>query len=482
MVKRQRNSLPSRSVPQPSEKKLYTSVRLSEVVEAGLRLEASAYNVAARNAIAALLDAGLALIPLYGEGGLCEKASIPYRLKRVYVRPDRGISFLTSAEIISMRPRIDHYISRRLTAKLENLTIKKWDVLISRSGTIGNISLAGDTFVGKALSEDAIRLTAPDAETAGYITAFLRSRLGRPQLRQATYGSVIVHIEPEHLSHLLIPDLPPIRRIAIGLLMREATELRDQANALLDEADRLLHKRLHLSSLKDSRSDGPLTARIKASTLEGRLEASYHSLPAITALKRLKRLKVPLATLGNPQVSKEVRAITKFRKRVYVSHGGIPLLGGKQLFQVDPVDVKGLAKGAHTKDLKEIQLAENMIMVTRSGTVGRVQIVPAYMNQWAGSEDAHRVLAAEGMNPGYLFAWLASDYGSCLMERYTYGSVILKIDREMLAAVPIPLPDATVINEIGNMILQANIHRDEAWRKEQEAIRQIEALAEAISV
>ena len=32
--------------------------------------------------------------------------------------------------------------------------------------------------------------------------------------------------------------------------------------------------------------------------------------------------------------------ITKFRKRVYVPKGGIPFLSSKQLFQIDPIDVK----------------------------------------------------------------------------------------------------------------------------------------------
>jgi type I restriction enzyme S subunit len=52
----------------------------------------------------------------------------------------------------------------------------------------------------------------------------------------------------------------------------------------------------------------------------------------------------------------------------------------------------------------------------------------------------------------------------------------------MLAAVPIPLPDTGVINEIGNLVLQANTLRDEAWRKELAAIRQIETLAEGSTV
>jgi type I restriction enzyme S subunit len=195
-------------------------------------------------------------------------------------------------------------------------------------------------------------------------------------------------------------------------------------------------------------------------------------------MRKLKASGVPISTLGDPKVCKEVRAITKFRKRVYVPHGGIPLMGGKQLFQVDPVDVKGLAKGAHEKDLKEIGLAENMVTVTCSGTIGRVQIIPRYMGEWTANQHAHRLLAADGMNPGYLYAWLASDYGQLLVTRQSYGSVIFEVDREMMCSIAVPMPEADVRNEIGNLVLEANKLRDEAWRKEQDAIQQVNALAD----
>jgi type I restriction enzyme, S subunit len=464
--------------PPDESEKLSTTIKLSEVLDAGERLEASAFSIEAHNAVTALENSGLQLIPLYGEGGLCQEAHNAFRFKRIYVEPEQGVPFLSSSEIISLRPRIENYLSRKYTKNLNRLLIQKWDVLISCSGTIGNISLASERFAGKALSQHAIRLRANEADIAGYITAFLRSRYGRPQLTQATYGSVIVHIEPEHLERVLIPDLPPIRRIAIGRLMCKAGELRDEANRLLDEADRLLHERLNLPYLKSiaPNSNGSAIAKIKASQLMGRLEGSFHDPMAIAAEKQLAELSVEVTTVGDSRITKEVRPITKFRKRTYVEKGGIPLLSSKQLFQIDPIDVKGLAKGAHTKDLPEIQLEENMIAVTRSGTIGRVQIIPKYMAAWAASEHATRFLASEDINAGYLYAWLASDYGYCLITRHSYGSVILEVDKEMFASVPIPLPDTAIRDEIGNLVLKANQLRDEAWRNEQDAITKLENL------
>jgi len=458
--------------------KFSTTVKLSEVFDAGVRLEASAFSIEARHVVTALENSGLQLIPLYGEGGLSQEAHNAFRFRRIYVSAEQGVPFLSSSEIISVQPRLAGYLSCKRTRNLDKLIIKKWDVLISCSGTIGNVSLATDILAGKALSQDAIRLRVKDADTAGYIVAFLRSYYGRPQLTQATYGSVIVHIEPKHLTRVLIPDLHAIRRIEIGRQMCKAGELRDEANQLLDEADKLLHERLNLPDLNSiaSNHNKSLINTIKASQWMGRLEGSFHNPIALAAEKQLRDLSVEVTTVGDARVTREVRAITKFRKRVYVEKGGIPLLSSKQIFQVDPVDVKRLAKGAHTKDLPEIQLEENMIAVTCSGTIGRVQIIPAYMAQWAANQHATRFVAAPDMNPGYLYAWLASDYGYCLITRHSYGSVILEVDKEMFSSVPIPIPEPSVRDEIGNLVLKANSLRDQAWRKEQDAISKLENL------
>jgi type I restriction enzyme S subunit len=119
-----------------------------------------------------------------------------------------------------------------------------------------------------------------------------------------------------------------------------------------------------------------------------------------------------------------------------------------------------------------------MVTVTCSVTIGRVQLIPRYMGEWTANHHAHLLLAAEGMNPGYLYAWLASDYGQLLMTRQSYGSVIFEINREMLGSVAIPIPEASVRDEIGDLVLEANRLRDEAWQKEQDAIQQVNALAD----
>jgi hypothetical protein len=237
----------------------------------------------------------------------------------------------------------------------------------------------------------------------------------------------------------------------------------------------VLHNHFDLPPIRE-RQEEPLAIRIKASHLAGRLEASFYNPLAKAAYDCIQQISCDVLFLGDPKLTREIRPITKFRKRVYVEEGGIPLLSSKQLFQIDPIDVKGLAKGAHLKDMPEIELKENMLAVTCSGTIGRVQIIPRYMAGWAANQHATRLIPSNDMNTGYLYAWLASDYGHCLMHRHAYGSVILEIDAEMLASVPVPVPTSSIQDEIGGLVLRANNLRHEAWEKEQAAIAQLEGL------
>lgn len=451
-------------------------VRLTDVLGRDLRFEASAYALDARHAVAELRESGHKMLPLYGESGLAKHAHNAFRFRRIFVDPEHGVPFLSSSDIIELSPERSAFLSRKIQARLNDLLISQWQVLLSCSGTIGNVALASPRIAGWALSQDAIRITCQSPFLAGYATAFLRSRWGRVQVQGATYGSVVQHIEPHHLEAILIPVLP--EQEEIGKAFVDAARRRDEANALFDRARERLVEMLDLPP-PTIESGGPLIGCVRQRALGNRFDAWYHSPTVRWIEKRLAALKIPIKTIGDKEVSREVRAVTKFRKRVYVTEGGIPLLSSKQLFQIDPIEVKRLARGAHEHDLPEISLSTNMVVVTRSGTIGRVQIIPQYMNGWAGSEHVNRILAADDIAAGYLYAWLSSPLGNPLIKRFSYGSVILELDRFQLAKVPVPWVFAKERRVIAEMVLRANTFRDEAWQLEQAALGTLQTAIES---
>lgn len=57
-------------------------------------------------------------------------------------------------------------------------------------------------------SHDLLRIDCRKPDEAGYIYAFLKSKIGNKILLTNSYGAVITHIEPEHLATVPIPDAP----------------------------------------------------------------------------------------------------------------------------------------------------------------------------------------------------------------------------------------------------------------------------------
>jgi type I restriction enzyme S subunit len=451
-------------------------VSLHEVLNAGARLEAAAYSIAARQARAELAACSFPLLPLLSskadESALGVSATNGNRFSRIYVNSSFGVPFLSSSDIIGLRPERDRYVSRKHTKDLESFMIEPWDVLISRSGTIGNVSLAPPGWSEFSLSEHAIRLKASDPDMAGYIACFLRSRWGRDQMLGHSYGSVITHIETHHLQRIFAPKLPPILTIEIGRGFVDAAMDRDEANKNLGSAEQELISRLKLPGLS-ALGLGPTIATVNARDLRGRFEAAYHDPRAQALEKTLGAMSFPVKSIGDPSTGFTVRAVTKFRKRVYVDSGGIPMLSSKQLFQVDPIDVKRLARGAHVDDLPEIELSEGMLCISCSGTIGRVFSVPQYMNGWTANQHALRIAGEDRCNSAYLYAWLASEYGQVLLLRERYGSVIQELDRYQLGRIPVPwLPDADR-KRIASYVLAADAKRTSAWIKEQRSLKRL---------
>ena len=105
--------------------------------------------------------------------------------------------------------------------------------------------------------------------------------------------------------------------------------------------------------------------------------------------------------------------------------------------------------------LDEVLVKDGWILITRSGTVGRTALVSANMVGSAVSEHVIRVVPGSDINPGYLYAAIASEYGYYQATRYIHGSVVDELTTDQTDAILIPLPDRTDEMQIGDLVLDA---------------------------
>lgn len=454
----------------------YCTVTLSDVVARGKRLEASVFDVEAKQARTVIEHGKYPATAIGGANGLAS-SYLCGRFKRIYA-DESGTPIFNPSSIGNIRLMPDGYISPKTQTDIEALRVHAGQVLMTRSGTIGNVAYVSKTLDGKVFSDDLLRINCKDPADAGYIYAYFKSTVGNKILLTNTYGAVITHIEPEHLATVPIPDAPASIKKSINDLIVESYELRDESNALIDEATAMLVKELQFPDISDfnvalhKQSAGVDTFSVKLSDMAGRADASYH-VPIVDAIvAHMKQYAAEVTTVGDSRISEEVILPPRFA-RVYVEEGyGKVLIGGKQIYELDPSGKKYLSKTKHKDLMDKLEVKQDTILITRSGTIGKVVLVPKHWEHWVPSDHIIRVVPANKDIAGYLSIFLASEYGYPLITRYTYGSVVDEIDDTHVASIPIPLlKDANVQRNINEMALAANQKRYEAYKLEQQALK-----------
>jgi type I restriction enzyme S subunit len=453
------------------------SVRAHWLTEDDCRLDASFYAdevVAARRVIE---DSGLTIKPL-GDPNVVQRLFWPFRFKRVYTDdPNEGFPFLQASEALMFRPQMQRWLARSKVPNAEDYFAKEGWILVTRSGVVGRCVLVGKRLAQFFLSEDLIRIVP--VLLPGYLYAYLSSWIGQALLVKEQYGMTVTHLEPQHLARLPVPLLPDDEQQAIHEQIMQAYRLRDEANDLLDKADELLHAELSLPRFDESQvpylfgSSKPKAFTVRATELEGRLDASFHIPIARAVIEQLRKGKYPPVRLGD--VAIRIFIPPRF-KRIYVSpEYGVPFLQGSHVPMIKPYDLKYLSRRANERHIEECLIREGWVLVTRSGTVGRLTLVPKALDGWAASEHCLRIVPnPERVHAGYLAAFLMTPYGQHQLTSKIYGGVVDELTEEDTAAIWLPDAPLEVQQRIGTLVVQAFEKKEEANAIEDRAIARLE--------
>jgi len=401
----------------------------------------------------------------------------PGRFKRRYVSSKKGTPFLMPSEAFMFLPEPTKYI----IGYPGDVSVKDGWLLISRSGTIGRCLITTKTMLNFVLSDDLIRIIPKNEKNIYYLYAYLNTWIGQTFLIKDQYGATVKHIEPHHVADIPIPRISDLEE-EINQKILKAHKLREEAQELLLKAEEMIYSKLGLPKINEDDIEyfGGKIGRvvkafeIKASELDYRLDASYHE-PILNLIKKtLNSARHRIIKLG--RTINDMFIPTRF-KRPYVknSEDGIPFLQGAHITMIKPMEVKFLWKGM--TNIQKTLLKKNWVLMTRSGTVGRIGFVSDSLDGWAASEHILRIIVKPEINPGYIVAFLSSPYGDYQIKGKIYGAVVDEIaeqDTSLIEDIEIVLPDENVQYKIGSLVIDAYNKKDKASQIEEEAIKQLE--------
>ncbi|MBK1704747.1 hypothetical protein CKO40_09400 [Halochromatium glycolicum] len=352
--------------------------------------------------------------------------------RRFVPDPERGVPFLSTSAMMEAKPKAKQFLSIKNTRNLSAYLVREGTILVSRSGTVGNVALVTKDLAGHAVSEDALRVHVRDPVDLGAVYCYLQSALGQFLLKRSQTGSVVRHLYEADVANLPIPKLPLELRRDLTERIRKVSALRVEANRLLDEAERMVQEQLGLpptdTFMKNASSHEPATFAVgamdrvikKTEYGQVRLDATVHE-PSVNALRKFLLAEGGMR-LGD--LLSDVRN-SNLRKRLYVDdpENGVPLMGGKQITRIRPSDLKYLSS-LHTRGLKNERVSEGWTLVTCGGTVGRTLLVHRNYNNWVMSQHVMRLIPNQAkVHPGFITGFLSSAYGQAQLDQMSYGSV-----------------------------------------------------------
>ena len=334
----------------------WTSVNVQDVIDSDYRLKASAFGIESRQVRKDLEHCRWDVVHLGSK--FIEDAFYLGRFKRTYIDEKIGIPFILPAQITEIYPKANKFIAPTTNVDIGSTRVEKGQVLLTRSGTIGVVSYVSKTLENQSLSDDVIRIKT--AEYPGYVYAYLKSKVGNLLISTNNYGAVIQHIEPKHLNHIPIPNPPSVLKQEIHGLIEASFRLRDESNELMDAAQMLFKAALQLPSIEAlqeqseqfDKTASVLNYSVSSSEVVDRLDGSYYVPIVKTIEQHIAKTAKEIVNVGDSRISQSVILPGRF-KRTYVEEGsGVPFIGGKQIFELDPNNKKYLSLTQHGDRIK----------------------------------------------------------------------------------------------------------------------------------
>ncbi|WP_431877462.1 methylation-associated defense system restriction endonuclease subunit S MAD5 [Micromonospora marina] len=400
----------------------------------------------------------------------------PGRFSRRWVTdPEHGIPFFSSTDILEADFSYLPLIAKSAAKENPRLRIQPGWTLITRSGTVGRIAYARPDVRDFACSEHVLRVV-PDRTKipSGYLFAYLGSRYGLPIITSAAYGAIIQHIEPHHIAGLPVPRFDADIENQIHQLIEQAAELRASFQAGVREATRDLFTSAGLPELvdyswhKQPRATGFAALPVRPTSLR----ASNYDARAKFLTERIS--SVESIRLGDICAGGKLASGVRFKRIDSLPEAGAVLLvGQKDGFWSRPegrwISADQSPSGIFANN--ETIMVASQGLPGESSLICRAMMVTGSWLKFAYTQHFLRVEPGkESISGAYLFAFLRSEPAFRMLRSMLQGTGPQDIHPILRREIPVPLCTPEDRERIAETVRQAYRDRDEADRREDQAL------------
>lgn len=406
----------------------------------------------------------------------------PGRLKGIRVTSQHGTPFLTATQMFDIRPAPRKWLAPTKTSDLARRYVEREWILVTCSGNVGTSILGYTPHLGIIISHDLLRIVIEEESQLGYLYGFLRSRFGRAMLRSSQYGSIIKHLEPEHVQDIPVVLAPKALREEMNDRIRRVFRLRDEAFELTRDAEARFGAAVGVTLGAEADEAAYSVSSREMFGRRRRLDGYHFNPTAERALDAIRRSGKPIDHLET--LVERIFGVPRF-KHVY-TNTGIPYLDSEDIFKVNP-EIEKFIPGVAKRDAQAYFVERGWLLMACSGQLYGTNGSVVLANRWhEGKIISNHVVrlvpraAGKGARLGYLQMVLGHPgYGRPLVLRLAFGTEVPEIAPGDLADFPVVRLSSVAEDAIADAVERASELRLKANEAEDQAVRLVEQHVEA---
>ncbi len=396
-------------------------------------------------------------------------------VEKYYAKKENGIPFLRvqnlSATGVLKFDKCKYINNETHSGMLKRSQVSEGDLLVKITG-VGRMavaSVAPKNFEGN-INQHVCVIKTGSKEVSETLAAFLNSDVGEKLAsRRSTGGTRPALDYPALLSIPILEDKRILETSKKVVELKKQNE--EKANKLLSSIDDYLLGELGIKL--SPKPENNLKNRMFTTSLKeisgGRFDPNYYRTYFQNLLLSIKKSPFNKSTLG--YYLSEITYGASF-KNDYVSNG-VPLLRIKDLQRNGIcVDKVAFLPEEARNLLGNCYVNANDFLISRSGTIGVVAIVPKEIDGFAFGSFMikFRLNEKKLLNREYLSYYLNSTLLVEIIERNRIGAIQGNITIPIIKSLPIVIPNISIQNEIADHITEIRTEAEQLKAKTKEAL------------
>mgnify|MGYP001575601913 CR=1 FL=1 len=361
---------------------------------------------------------------------------------------------ISEIDVISGEIRNIIYYDKKEAPSRARMVLREDDIIVSTTrphrGAISLIDKSKDGFIAST-GFAVLRELKTNEIGRDFLFYTLKADFCLNQMLQRSSGGNYPAITTEELKKIIIPLSPLSTQTQIIEIMRSAFEHKKQKEAealrLLDSIDGYVLNELGIKLPED---EDKMCFVVSSEEVQNNRVNVYYYQPKFKEVgKALEK--------GKYRIAKLKEFVTKIHygvsiKNVYVDEG-IPLL---RILNIEPNKID-LTEIAHLEESKRQEIGsgfvyEGDLLVSRSGSVGIVAVVPKEADGFAFGSFMIKFCVTDEVNKEYVSIWLNNKISKLFTEREKIGAIQGNITISTIENFLVPLPPLEIQNKIADEV------------------------------